>query len=56
MSRTVMRSLTAILVVAMLLTSLAGCKGTGKTKVGLSFSDFATERWKNEEVLMRRLL
>jgi len=40
----------------MLLTSLAGCKGTGKTKVGLSFSDFATERWKNEEVLMRRLL
>ncbi len=28
----------------------------GKTKIGLSFSDFATERWKNEEVLMRRLL
>jgi len=25
-------------------------------KVGLSFSDFATERWKNEEVLMRGLL
>jgi len=25
------------------------------TKVGLSFSDFATERWKNEEVLMRAL-
>jgi D-xylose transport system substrate-binding protein len=25
-------------------------------KVGLSFSDFATERWKNEEVLMRSLL
>ena len=25
-------------------------------KVGLSFSDFATERWKNEEVLMRKLL
>jgi D-xylose transport system substrate-binding protein len=25
-------------------------------KVGLSFSDFATERWKNEEVLMRALL
>jgi len=24
-----------------------------KIKVGLSFSDFATERWKNEEVLMR---
>ena len=27
-----------------------------KTIVGLSFSDFATERWKNEEVLMRGLL
>ena len=27
-----------------------------KVKVGLSFSDFATERWKNEEVLMRGLL
>ena len=28
----------------------------GKIKVGLSFSDFATERWKPEEVLMRSLL
>ena len=27
-----------------------------KIKVGLSFSDFATERWKNEEVLLRGLL
>lgn len=27
-----------------------------KVKIGLSFSDFATERWKNEEVLMRKLL
>ncbi len=39
---------------------LAGCGGAvpagGKTKIGLSFSDFATERWKNEEVLMRGLL
>ncbi len=25
-------------------------------KVGLSFSDFATERWRNEEILMRALL
>ena len=38
---------------------LAACGGGaaqpagGKIKVGLSFSDFATERWKNEEVLMR---
>jgi len=31
-------------------------KPAEKIKVGLSFSDFATERWKNEEVLMRKLL
>ncbi len=30
--------------------------GGEKVKVGLSFSDFATERWKNEEILMRDLL
>jgi len=43
--------------------ALAACGGggaaqpaAGKTKVGLSFSDFATERWKNEEALMRKLL
>jgi D-xylose transport system substrate-binding protein len=29
---------------------------TAKIKVGLSFSDFATERWKNEDALMRKLL
>ena len=28
----------------------------GAVIIGLSFSDFATERWKNEEVLMRQLL
>lgn len=28
----------------------------GKIKVGLSFSDFATERWANEEKIMRKLL
>ena len=27
-----------------------------KVKIGLSFSDFATERWKNEEQAMRKLL
>ncbi len=27
-----------------------------KIKVGLSFSDFATERWKNEEIILRELL
>jgi D-xylose transport system substrate-binding protein len=39
---------------------LAGCGGapaaSAKTKVGLSFSDFATERWKNEADLMTKLL
>lgn len=29
---------------------------SSKIKVGLSFSDFATERWKNEEQIMRKLL
>src|SRR5512136_3096086 len=28
----------------------------GETVVGLSFSDFATERWKGEQVLMQKLL
>ncbi len=47
--------------IAMFATSLVACGGNtqqteGKIKVGLSFSDFATERWKNEEVLMRKLL
>jgi D-xylose transport system substrate-binding protein len=28
----------------------------GKIKIGLSFSDFATERWKNEDTLMTKLL
>jgi len=37
--------------------SSSSSSGSGETiKVGLSFSDFATERWKNEEVLMRGLL
>ena len=51
----------------MVITSmaLAGCGGAaatqeaqpeGKVKVGLSFSDFATERWKNEADLMTKLL
>jgi len=51
---------TILIVVAMVmvasLLSACGGKDSGKVKVGLSFSDFATERWKNEEVLMRQLL
>ncbi len=54
-----------LVLLAMFATSLVACGGAAspaqqqpaaKIKVGLSFSDFATERWKNEEVLMRKLL
>jgi D-xylose transport system substrate-binding protein len=38
------------------MTGLVSCAGAGKTKIGLSFSDFATERWKNEADLMTKLL
>ena len=34
----------------------AAAAPAAKVKVGLSFSDFATERWKGEEQLMRKLL
>jgi len=37
-------------------TTTGGAPAAAKTKIGLSFSDFATERWKNEETLMRKLL
>jgi len=51
------RSLLIILTLALLAIGLMGCnQGSGKPKVGLSFSDFATERWKNEEELMTKLL
>lgn len=47
-----------VVIASMALTACGGnaASGSGKTKIGLSFSDFATERWKNEEVLMRSLL
>jgi D-xylose transport system substrate-binding protein len=55
--------MTMISLMVILSTVLVACGSgsaqpadSGKTKVGLSFSDFATERWKNEEVLMRGLL
>jgi D-xylose transport system substrate-binding protein len=34
----------------------AQAQAASKGKVGLSFSDFATERWKGEQVLMEKLL
>ena len=54
--------LTTIVSLLLVLSVIAACAPKagpttgGKIKVGLSFSDFATERWKNEEVLMRGLL
>jgi D-xylose transport system substrate-binding protein len=45
----------ALMLVAMM-SGLVSCAGAGKTKVGISFSDFATERWKNEADLMTKLL
>src|SRR5512133_977164 len=55
------RILITIFTLMVIASLLAGCgaaqqASNEKTKVGLSFSDFATERWKNEEVLMRGLL
>src|SRR5512140_3968828 len=46
----------ALMVIAAMLLPGCGSKTGGKVKVGLSFSDFATERWKNEDALMRKLL
>ncbi len=54
-SNRILMTILALMVIASMV--LAGCaKAPGKVKVGLSFSDFATERWKNEDTLMRKLL
>ena len=58
-SKRILMTLFSLMVIASIV--LAGCSGGGssssaKVKIGLSFSDFATERWKNEEKLMRDLL
>jgi len=53
------RKLAVLLVAVAMLVSMAGSilpVQARAVKVGLSFSDFATERWKNEEVLMTALL
>jgi D-xylose transport system substrate-binding protein len=56
--RIMMTIFTMIVIASMALVACGGGNAStgGKTKIGLSFSDFATERWKNEEVLMRGLL
>ncbi|HSJ59104.1 MAG TPA: substrate-binding domain-containing protein [Anaerolineae bacterium] len=70
MKSKVMRLFMLLTALVMIVSAVAGCGtepepaatepttagGGEKIKVGLSFSDFATERWKNEEVLMRDLL
>jgi D-xylose transport system substrate-binding protein len=50
------RKIFLALMLVVLVTGMVSCAGGGKTKVGLSFSDFATERWKNEADLMSSLL
>jgi D-xylose transport system substrate-binding protein len=54
------RKILYITLLVVLVASLVGCgaKGTtgGKIKVGLSFSDFATERWPVEAAQMTQLL
>ena len=59
MKKKLLALLSILLIASFVLVACGGGGGAatgGKTKVGLSFSDFATERWKNEEVLMRGLL
>ena len=55
-SNRVLIAIFSLMVIASVVLAACGAAASGKTKVGLSFSDFATERWKNEEVLMRKLL
>jgi D-xylose transport system substrate-binding protein len=60
MKRNIVRIFMLITVLVMLTAGLSACKGgaapAGKTKIGLSFSDFATERWKPESELLTKLL
>ena len=56
MKSKLMRMIMLAMVVIMLASSLGACGGTGKVKIGISMSDFATERWKPEADLMKKLL
>jgi len=53
-TRRILFSLFSIMIIAVM---IAGCAPAAaqKPKIGLSFSDFATERWKNEADLMTKL-
>jgi D-xylose transport system substrate-binding protein len=55
-SNRVLIAIFSLMVIGSMLLAACGAAGGGKIKVGLSFSDFATERWKNEDTLMRKLL
>ena len=55
-SNRILIAIFSVMVIASMVLAGCGAAGGGKTKVGLSFSDFATERWKNEDALMRKLL
>ena len=51
------RVVSILFVLALVLSmSIVSIQAQDPIKVGLSFSDFATERWRNEEILMRGLL
>src|SRR5512139_4053148 len=58
MNRKLFRSLMIVSVIIVLALVLAACQGAGggKTKIGISMSDFATERWKPESDLLKSLL
>jgi D-xylose transport system substrate-binding protein len=62
MKSKLMRVLFFIMVVVMLTSGLSACakpaaeSSTAKVKIGLSFSDFATERWKPESELIKTAL
>ncbi len=57
MPRKFTRVVSILFVFALVLgMSVVSTQAQDPIKVGLSFSDFATERWRNEEILMRGLL
>lgn len=49
-------TLFSIAIVALLAVALTSCGAPAKPKIGLSFSDFATERWPRERDEMSKLL
>lgn len=55
-SKRVLMAVFSLIIIASMALSACGAAGGGKTKVGLSFSDFATERWKREADQITQLL